>query len=127
MKTNNLMYVLDIQLFNEDDDKETELSLDDFESEDEEENQEEENSDKKEDSQEEEEKKKQSRRKNAEEARKRREREQKEAIEKATKEAYEKVKSHIVKSAVADACTATNPVKITPHGVEMILSRVDSL
>lgn len=90
MKTNNLMYVLDIQLFNEDDDKETELSLDDFESEDEEENQEEENSDKKEDSQEEEEKKKQSRRQNAAEARKRREREQKEAIEKAAKEAYEK-------------------------------------
>ena len=42
-----------------------------------------------------------------------------------TKEAYEKVKSHIVKSAVADACTATKPVKIPPHGVEMILSRVD--
>ena len=53
MKTNNLMYVLDIQLFSDEDDKDTELSLDDFESEDEEENQEEENSDKKEDSQEE--------------------------------------------------------------------------
>lgn len=42
-----------------------------------------------------------------------------------TKEAYAAAKAHIVESAVKDACTATNPVKMTPSGVETILARVD--
>ncbi len=41
-----------------------------------------------------------------------------------TKEAYFKAKDHIIESALADACTATNPRKATPKDVEEILSKV---
>ncbi len=40
-------------------------------------------------------------------------------------ENYMNVKEHIIASAVNDACTATNPVKIIGSDVELILSNVD--
>ncbi len=40
------------------------------------------------------------------------------------KEDYEKAKAHIIESALADACTVTNPRKATPKDVEAILSNV---
>ena len=42
-----------------------------------------------------------------------------------TKGEYEKHKAHIVKSAVNDACTATNPVKIDSSSVESILKGIE--
>ncbi|MBR5309245.1 MAG: iron-containing alcohol dehydrogenase [Clostridia bacterium] len=42
-----------------------------------------------------------------------------------TKSEYEKYKAHIVKSAVNDACTATNPVKIDSASVEKILKGIE--
>ncbi len=41
-----------------------------------------------------------------------------------TKQDYEKAKAHIIESALADACTATNPRKATAKDVEAILSNV---
>lgn len=41
-----------------------------------------------------------------------------------TKAQYEEVKEHIIESALADACTVTNPRKPTPADVEEILSKV---
>ncbi len=41
-----------------------------------------------------------------------------------TKEQYEKAKGHIIESALADACTATNPRKVDAAGVEEILSKI---
>ena len=38
---------------------------------------------------------------------------------------YEKLKAHIVKSAVNDACTATNPRKIDAASVETILKGIE--
>ncbi len=92
MKTKNLPFLLNLQLFADGDDDKTdddELDLDDFDDE-EEEDKDKNKGDGKDKTDEEKEKEKQNRKKNAEEARKRREREQKEAIEKAAKEAYEK-------------------------------------
>lgn len=42
-----------------------------------------------------------------------------------TRENYDAVKMHIVSSAVKDACTATNPRKISANNVELILKNVD--
>lgn len=41
-----------------------------------------------------------------------------------TKEQYEGVKAHIIKSALNDACTATNPRKLDEHDVENILVNI---
>ena len=38
---------------------------------------------------------------------------------------YEKFKAHIVKSAVNDACTQTNPRKIDAKSVESILKGIE--
>ena len=37
---------------------------------------------------------------------------------------YEAVKPAIIEAALKDACTATNPRKMTPEGVEEILSKL---
>lgn len=43
-----------------------------------------------------------------------------------TKEKYLSVKEHIVKSALNDACTATNPVKLNASDIEAILTGIES-
>ena len=40
------------------------------------------------------------------------------------RQAYEQVKDEIIESALNDACTATNPVKVTAKDVENILSNI---
>ncbi len=42
-----------------------------------------------------------------------------------TKEQYLAAKEHIIESALADACTATNPRAVDKKGVEEILSKID--
>ena len=41
-----------------------------------------------------------------------------------SRESYEAVKPAIIEAALKDACTATNPRKMTPEGVEEILSKL---
>ena len=40
------------------------------------------------------------------------------------KQSYESVKAHIIKSALNDACTATNPRKLEAHDIDVILSNI---
>ena len=40
------------------------------------------------------------------------------------KQSYESVKAHIIKSALNDACTATNPRKLKAHDIDVILSNI---
>ena len=40
------------------------------------------------------------------------------------KQSYESVKAHIIKSALNDACTATNPRKLDAHDIDVILSNI---
>lgn len=40
------------------------------------------------------------------------------------KTSYEAVKEHIVQSALNDACTVTNPRKLLPHDIEVILNNI---
>lgn len=40
------------------------------------------------------------------------------------KQSYESVKAHIIKSALNDACTATNPRKLESHDIDVILSNI---
>ena len=41
-----------------------------------------------------------------------------------SRESYEAVKPAIIEAALKDACTATNPRRMTPEGVEEILSKL---
>lgn len=43
---------------------------------------------------------------------------------KVTKEQYEELKDTVIKNALDDACTATNPRKVTPEDVDKILSNI---
>ena len=42
-----------------------------------------------------------------------------------TKDQYTKAKQHIIESAIADACTATNPRVVDAKGIEEILDKID--
>ena len=46
------------------------------------------------------------------------------SLEKAVAD-YEKAKAHIIKSAVNDACTVTNPRRINSSSVEIILKGIE--